>query len=231
LGRGWWWIAAAVSPAWVALYAALLAAPVPSWFPAFGDPFVVALRVASIGFVVPFVVPALCFPVFVLVNLVQKVRRREALFERERWGLGLGGFALTAAVAWSSPFAAQPLYELRYAGARASTQHGDVIVAAINEYASAEARYPTKLADLVPTYLPSLPSAGMLAYSSWEYRLPDAEKRRLGCEENFGEFELSVSMHHGRSGDRLIYWPNGTYPDRVYSGITLRLGAWAYVRE
>jgi hypothetical protein len=101
------------------------------------------------------------------------------------------------------------------------------LVRAIEAFERDERRPPRGLNEVVPRYLPIVPSTGMGGYSEWQYlKGTDA----LSYEEN----PWVLLVHTGGPGinfDKLMYFPNQRYPQFGYGGRIERVGAWGYVHE
>lgn len=222
--RDYWWMVAALGPVWLVLYAAALAAPVPEWFPRPRGVLATMVQGVAVGLIIPTIVPLFVFPPVLFYGLSARVLRRDWTPPFRWCHVGPKVAILSTLLAWTSLFAKEPLFELRYLTARACAKRAESILGALRTYKRDHGQYPQQLEQLVPAYLPEVPLAGAFAYSDWKYRKGDGKQL-------FGEFELSLSMLYASSGDRLFYWPNARYPEVVYSGGVVPLGTWAYTRE
>ena len=222
--REYWWVVAALGPIWWVLTAAALAAPVPEWFPRPRGMFANVVQAMAGIVVFPAIVPLIVFPLVLLYGVAARVFRSDWTEPFHWCHVGPKVAILSVLLAWTSLFAKEPLFELRYLGARACAERADSILLALRTYKRDHGQYPQQLDQLVPAYLPAVPLAGAFAYSDWQYRKGDGKQM-------FGEFELSLAMLYGANGDLLFYWPNADYPEIVYSGGVVPLGAWAYTRE
>ena len=104
---------------------------------------------------------------------------------------------------------------------------GEAVIVAIRAYTHDHGRPPTQLADLIPQYLPRIPSAGRLAADGWHYDLSTAPPGAGGWSLWVivrGEYALPPWSF----GDVLAYHPSGHYPTKAYGGVVEPLGLWAY---
>lgn len=99
------------------------------------------------------------------------------------------------------------------------------LVDAIESYHSDTGHYPPSLTNLVPEFLPSIPSTGMGAYPDYEYR--------TGTNSWYGNpYVLSIDTPAGGiNWDMFVYFPGQNYPERDFGGMLERIGSWAYVHE
>jgi hypothetical protein len=113
---------------------------------------------------------------------------------------------------------------LRSFGFYLAARRAAPIVAAVERYVADRGGPPVNLGDLVPAYLPALPS-----------RLPDlriivGDKAR----EEFGgnDWVLFTIVSSGLiNWDQFIYYPNQQYPRTGHGGWLERIDRWAYVHE
>jgi hypothetical protein len=96
---------------------------------------------------------------------------------------------------------------------------------AVRAYSAAHGSPPPNLGALVPRFLAAVPSTGMGAYPSFEYRVgPQAPPNE--------QWALTVSTSLGiLNWDILLYLPSGEYPTEGYGGRLERFGDWACVHE
>jgi hypothetical protein len=119
-------------------------------------------------------------------------------------------------------------HKARRLGMQRFAQRSQSLVAAIKEYERDRSSPPHSLEDLVPGYLPVIPSTGMMAYP--EYRYCAGEKAKKYYADN--PWALTVSTPSGGINfDMMLYFPEQNYPERGYGGSLERLGGWAYVHE
>lgn len=119
-------------------------------------------------------------------------------------------------------------YKTRTAGMLAFAQRSQPLIAAITQYQKDHSVPPDTLNDLVPEYIPAVPSTGMMAYPKYWYHTGEDAKR----EYNGNPWALSVfTPSAGINFDMILYFPNQNYPERGYSGVLERIGDWAYVHE
>lgn len=101
------------------------------------------------------------------------------------------------------------------------------LVSAIRAYAEDHGRPPSTLGELVPRYLPRVPSTGMMAYPDYRYY--------VGTNAASYEGNPWALVVHAPSGginfDKFIYFPMQNYPTRGYGGSLERVEDWAYVHE
>ena len=108
-----------------------------------------------------------------------------------------------------------------------AAMNGAPIVAALKSYRIDNGNYPDKLPQLVPEYVPSLPTTGLIGYPQFTYRngyndivaVPDSYELRINCTSG------------GINFDRFIYWPSETYPKNIQGNGTELIGTWVYVHE
>jgi hypothetical protein len=219
-----WWSAAALGPIWYQMYGAVLALPAPQQV---GQLFALAaplFPLVGVGLALVWGAAAITLTSLFLWTVITRLRTH-------RWPSSVANLSLTPRSAllimlasWCSPVAAQPLWELRRLGIEACAIRGERVVEALERYRREYGIYPRSLQDLVPRYVASVPSPASLGYPKFTYVRAEAGSMRVA-------YELQVPMPHGGSGDRLLYWPNGDYPDTIYSGEVERVRGWAYVHE
>jgi hypothetical protein len=127
-------------------------------------------------------------------------------------------------------FGAIDIYaNLQADGVRRAVRRAEPVIAAIDRYEVREGHWPAALEDLVPRDLEKIPGTGMAGYRSFRYYGPDGDfpyGRRL-----FETYELRVDVGRILQFDCFVYWPERSYPDRMYGGMVERMGSWAYVHE
>lgn len=117
---------------------------------------------------------------------------------------------------------------VRRAGMHAATERAQPLVAAIERFERERGEPPKALEDLVPEYLPTVPSTGMMAYPKFRYHTGDEAQRRY--ENN--PWALSIfTPSYVLNWDMMLYLPKQNYPERGYGGSLERIGDWAYVHE
>lgn len=177
------------------------------------------LLVGQLAFLIPAAGVVLGSPV-ILLALLFKVSRGFA--SRLLW-YGIAGFVAAWCGAYLGGLA-------RMSGMRDFVQRSEPLIQAIMQYKKDSGEAPHRLADLVPKYVAVHPSTGMAAYPEYRYH-------RDGDENDYflrgNPWALSVSTPQGWrfNWDMMIYLPNQNYPERAYSGVLERVGAWAYVHE
>ncbi len=118
--------------------------------------------------------------------------------------------------------------DVRMDGFKALAQRSTPLVDAIARYEEESGSPPPSLDDLVPDYLPEVPSTGMGAYPDYEYITGDTAQDRY--KKN--SWVLIVPTPPGGLGwDQFMYFPNQNYPERGYGGVLERIQDWAYVHE
>jgi hypothetical protein len=118
-----------------------------------------------------------------------------------------------------------PIHKMRRVREVASSAMPFVL--AIQAFERGEGRPPQHLDELVPRYLPAIPSTGMRGNSEWRY-IHGTDARA------YGENSWVLLVHTSGPGlnfDQLMYFPNQDYPEFGHGGRIERMGAWAYVHE
>ncbi|HVX11240.1 MAG TPA: hypothetical protein VHC22_08680 [Pirellulales bacterium] len=117
--------------------------------------------------------------------------------------------------------------KVRTAGMRAFAQRSRPLIAAIEQYRRDHSAPPRSLDDLVPDYLPQVPSTGMMAYPEYHYYAGEAKIAYAG-----NPWALSVATPSGGINfDQILYFPNQNYPATGYGGSLQPIDDWAYVHE
>ncbi len=149
------------------------------------------------------------------------------LFRGEnRQRLGIWPLIATLVVAGSIPSIRVGML-VRMAGMERFSDRSLPLIAAIKKYELANLAPPPSLQALVPTYLPAVPSTGMMAYPEYRYITGnDAVKKYSG-----NSWALSVNTGAGFSFDRILYFPKQNYPPHGFGGVLEPVGVWAYVHE
>jgi hypothetical protein len=99
------------------------------------------------------------------------------------------------------------------------------LVAAIQSYERKHGHPPDSLKELVPEFIPAVPSTGMGAYPEYRYSSP-----ATNYEGN--PWVITVfTPSGGINFDQFFYFPLTNYPKRGYGGWLERVGDWAYVHE
>lgn len=110
---------------------------------------------------------------------------------------------------------------------RELAQRSSPIVEAIKNNELTNGVPPNILEELVPGYLPVLPSTGIKAYPYYKLYSP---KSKTDIDGN--PWMLYVDTPSGGINfDMLIYLPKENYPDTGYGGWLERVDRWAYVHE
>jgi hypothetical protein len=155
----------------------------------------------------PFILAILWLPI-ACVALCFGRRREEAAI----CALVLGLFVPTAALSGAGRMLA-----FQWAGERAQP-----IADAVAEYRRQVGTLPQRLEDLVPVYLPSLPT-----------RIPPLRLQAGGAfDRGSAPWSLVASVPSGFANfDRFFYEPGENYPSAAPGGSVQRLGRWAYYHE
>lgn len=119
-------------------------------------------------------------------------------------------------------------HRTRMNGMKACALRSQPLIQAIKQYERDHSAPPSSLDDLVPGYLPAVPSTGMMAYPGYEYHVgADAQAR---FQNN--RWALSIfTPGGGINFDMMLYFPDQNYPEYGYGGWLERLEDWAYVHE
>ena len=116
----------------------------------------------------------------------------------------------------------------RMAGMQNFAQRSEKLIAAIKKYEQDNSDPPESLNDLVPNYLPSIPSTGMMAYPQYEYHSgPEARERYADNPWAISVFTPSGGINF----DVMLFFPKQNYPTRGFGGSLERIAEWAYVHE
>lgn len=116
----------------------------------------------------------------------------------------------------------------RKAGMQAFAARSQPLIAAIFRYERDHAAPPPTLQDLVPDYLPAVPSTGMMAYPEYHYHV--GEQAADGYDGN--PWALAVfTPSGGINFDQMLYFPRQNYPAQGHGGWLEPIGDWAYVHE
>jgi hypothetical protein len=170
----------------------------------------------SLVLVFPLVVAVLVVPVSLLTMLFPPARR-------------VARFVFVAAGLWtlSGVVAIRAADRVRMSGMRQLADRSMPLVHAIERYARETGHPPTKLEDLVPKYLPHVPTTGIAAYP--EYSLVTGQ---AAAEYANNPWVLMVQTPSGGINfDVLAYFPQQNYPEVGHGGWWERVGAWAYLHE
>jgi hypothetical protein len=219
-----WWFGAAFSPVWYAAYGALLTVQAPPRVVDLIAPVAPLMQVAGGILALVWIGPAVVLPMMLLWSTLARLRRGRPIEPSGPMGLGLRLGVVLVLLSWAAPFAAQPVWKMRRMGVDACASRAKSVVEALERYRGDAGEYPDSLDNLVPAYLHSVPIPGPIAYPRFKYS-------RASSTTPYRGYELAVPMLHGGSGDRLIYWPNQAYPQRIYSGEVDVRGTWAYISE
>lgn len=98
------------------------------------------------------------------------------------------------------------------------------LVEALNLYTRDHGAPPELLQQLVPDYLPAVPSTGLSSKRQFSLASP--------AKHHGNPWVLRVNMPSGfLQFDYLLYYPLQNYPETNESGWLQRIGTWAYVHE
>jgi hypothetical protein len=117
---------------------------------------------------------------------------------------------------------------VRIQGMAAFADRSRPLVDAIRQFERERGAPPNDLQQLVPGFLPEVPSTGMTAYPDYEYHVGP-----IAAQDYHGNpWALSVFTPSGMINfDQMLYFPKQNYPDTGYGGWLERVGDWAYVHE
>jgi hypothetical protein len=105
------------------------------------------------------------------------------------------------------------------------------LIEAIKQYENQQGVAPETLDNLVPDFLPSIPTTDMGAYPTYKYyRCEKTDQTETGCFDNPWYLQVDASPG-GINFDSFIYLPKQNYPDKGYGGSLERIENWAYVHE
>lgn len=116
----------------------------------------------------------------------------------------------------------------RTMGMESFVQRSQHLITAIKKYELDNSTPPQSLNDLVPDYIPAVPSTGMMAYPEFRYHVGDEAKKHYADNA----WALSVfTPSGGINFDMMLYLPNRNYPQHGFGGWLEPVGDWAYVHE
>ncbi len=116
----------------------------------------------------------------------------------------------------------------RTAGMESFAQRSQALITVIDKYERDNSVPPQSLNDLVPDYIPAVPSTGMMAYPEYRYHTGDE------ANEQYADNAWALSVFTPSGGinfDMMLYFPNQNYPQHGYGGWLEPIGDWAYVHE
>jgi hypothetical protein len=99
------------------------------------------------------------------------------------------------------------------------------LVDAISRFTTAKGHPPATLQDLVPDFLPAIPTTGMPSYPNYEY---STESERWKGNPWVLYIDTPIGLINW---DMFLYFPLQNYPEEGYGGYLQRVGTWAYVHE
>jgi hypothetical protein len=107
--------------------------------------------------------------------------------------------------------------------ARYLAERGDRVAAAIEHYMSDRKQPPRSLTDLVPDYLPAIPTTGSARYPEYTYR--------VGPDAPFGNaWSLEIEMFEFLKWDALYFCPKQNCLG-LSGGGTIPMGRWVFLDE
>ena len=116
----------------------------------------------------------------------------------------------------------------RTVGMESFAQRSQALINAIKNYELDNNSPPPSLNDLVPNYIPTVPSTGMMAYPEYRYHVGDETKEQYADNS----WALSVlTPSGGINFDMMLYLPDHNYPPHAYGGWLETVGNWGYVHE
>ena len=207
----------------LALAGGLITGVAIGWFFVFAEWLQVARHGSSVGMLVSIPLFTCVFGVFTsipvfLILLIRKQNRR------------LCATLLTASlplIVGVLSLAKKPA-DIRAKAFYCLAQRTDPLIQAIKSYESANNKPPSNLSDLVPDYLPSIPTTQMRVYPEFKYESgPD-----VGARWHGNPWVLYVETSRGFCNwDLFLYFPKQNYPEYGYGGRIEKNGTWAYVHE
>ncbi len=118
--------------------------------------------------------------------------------------------------------------KVRMAKVAPFSTRSELLVNAIKQFEQEHQKPPKTLSELVPKFLPEIPSTGLGGYPNYSYHT--GEEARDQYHDN--AWALSVfTPNVGINFDQILYFPMQNYPETGYSGSLERIGDWAYVHE
>lgn len=101
------------------------------------------------------------------------------------------------------------------------------LIKAISFYTNDKGHPPEKLDDLVPQYLPRIPTTGIGAYPNYTYEVVKDDKEWYG-----NSWVVYIETPRNPfNWDKFIFFPNQNYPKRGFGGYLEKIENWAYVHE
>lgn len=207
----------------LALAGGLIAGVAIGWFNVLTEWLQVAHHGTNIGMAVAVLLSFCIFaaflaiPVFAILLIMRQTRR---------WAATLLAAALSLIVGFLS-LAKKPA-DTRTKAFHNLAQRTVPLVLAITAYESDHKKLPASLADLVPDYLPSVPTTQMSVYPEFKYE----SGSHVGDKWHGNPWVLYVETSRGYCNwDMFIYFPKQNYPEYGYGGKIEKIGAWAYVHE
>jgi hypothetical protein len=138
--------------------------------------------------------------------------------------------ALLAVISAWTAVRAHHAAQLRARDLPITLRQAQPLLDAIQAYRHDHSQPPAALSDLLPHYLPSIPSPGPAADGGWHYERTE----RSDC----GGWFLAIRVRDEYSpqpvgfGDTFVYHPSHRYPDAAHGGgLTQQLQGWAYYLE
>lgn len=116
----------------------------------------------------------------------------------------------------------------RMASMKSFATRSQPLINAIQKYDLDHSYPPRSLNDLVPNYIPAVPTTGMMAYPEFCYHVG------ADCRKQYANNEWALTVATPSGGinfDVLLYFPNRNYPSQGYGGWLEPIGNWSYVHE
>ena len=189
------------------------------FFGPFGIELIMALQVAPVSFLAPVATALLSlsfvFPlVWLAIALASPILAIAAAF-KTKFRIYLTTFIIVWLVSWLSVPLAWSLKGIRNPGLKRMAQQAKPLIEAIESFHEKQGRYPEDLSELVPKFLPKIPSTGASGYREFKYSF--ANDRSL-----FQRYELLVRTPTGGiNWDVFVFWPEKNYPTNMYGGSLL----------
>ncbi len=111
-----------------------------------------------------------------------------------------------------------------------AANNGEPIISALAKHNKDNGKYPEKLSELTPKYLPDTPWTGLIGYPDFYY-YKNVDWRK-DADGNHPGYELGIQCGAAiLDFDWFFYWPSEKYPDNIEGNGIERIGKWAYVHE
>lgn len=115
---------------------------------------------------------------------------------------------------------------LRRPGLERAVERAKPLINALQDFKKDNGKYPEGLRNLIPKYIPSIPTTGMIGAPEYRYQ-------RAASDSRFTGFELSVYCGYASQFDGMYYWSNHDYKDIAngFGGGSFPVGDWTYMRD